>query len=385
MKKTIVLSDLNRGILSQPDPIEVWENLLSFISDEFLRKPNLKILCVAFGQCSEAAVLIKRMKSLNMTTDYIKSCFYLLDNDGFAIINAKRNFGFEPNQVYHTDFLTWRTPVSGMKFDIVLGNPPYDQANGAKNNKLWARFSTRALELSNGYVAFITPNNVISNKGVNGELLRKNINDSGFGFVHVKNHGNTVFKGVGVETCQWIVLKGSENLVDPVIIKHDLAVDDLQISIIEKVINSNFAKLPIIHENFDIPKTDLSSSGIPIYFSGDKQKYTQRPVVGGNKLKLVIPFSASYHKMFVTTEATGMLNANLKIESQHEADVLMSYLKSKLFKFIANRYNKTSGFTPFVRSKMIPDLRRDALWTDSELYQTFNLTDDEIEFVEKNS
>jgi hypothetical protein len=383
--KKVLLSDLSRGILSEPDPLAVWEEALSFISDQDLINKKFKILLPACGQCSEAKVLIQRMKSLGLASDDIRSRFYLIDTDGFAIINAIRNFGFDPNQVYHADFLTWSPPVSGMKFDAVIGNPPYDKNSGAKNTKLWAKFSTKALELSCGYVAFITPNNAVSNKGINGELLRKQINDSGFGFMHVKNHGNTVFKGVGVETCHWIVCKGSQNLVDPVVVKYDLSVNDLQESIINKVINSSFPKLPIKHENYTISKNDLSQTGTAIYFSGDKQKYTQKPVTSSGVLKLVIPFSASYHKMFVTSDATGMLNANLPIASTSEADVLMSYLKSKLFKFVAQKYKKTSGFTPLVRSSMIPDIRRDKIYTDDEVYQTFGITEEEIDFIENNT
>jgi hypothetical protein len=55
---------------------------------------------------------------------------------------------------------------------------------------------------------------------------------------------------------------------------------------------------------------------------------------------------------------------------------------SKLFIFVANNYNKTSGFTPFVKNNKIPDLRRKEVWTDRELYEHFKLTQQEIDLIE---
>ena len=43
-----------------------------------------------------------------------------------------------------------------MKFDVVLGNPPYQQPN-TKTHKLWIRFLQISKDLSNQYILMITP------------------------------------------------------------------------------------------------------------------------------------------------------------------------------------------------------------------------------------
>jgi hypothetical protein len=48
-----------------------------------------------------------------------------------------------------------------MKFDVVVGNPPYQNTHSAKRWPLWAQFVSKSLELSNK-VAMIVPKSIVS-------------------------------------------------------------------------------------------------------------------------------------------------------------------------------------------------------------------------------
>ena len=109
-----------------------------------------------------------------------------------------------------------------------------------------------------------------------------------------------------------------------------------------------------------------------------KLSYTNKSVED-NYLKLVMPFSSSYHKMFITTEATGMLNLNMSLATEAEGQYIIEYAASPLFKLVASTYKKTSGFTPFVKQCLVPDLRN--VKTDN-LYDVFGLTAKEREYVD---
>jgi hypothetical protein len=268
-----------------------------------------------------------------------------------------------------------------MKFDVVIGNPPFEKGKGAKNTKLWMTFSKLAIKLSNKYVSFITPNNILSDKGVNGNKLRQYIKDNNFGFIDIKDHKDIVFKGYGVSTCNWTIKIGSKDIVDPIIIKNKINLNNIDNSIIDKVINYN-AKLELKMYNGHISKEMLSETGKEIYFSGDKLKYTNNDIIDDKKLKVVFPFSCSYKKMFITDKPLGMLNLAVNIKNKEEGAVIISYANSKLFNFVSNKYKKTSGFTPFVKGNKIPDLIRDEIWTDQQLYKHFKLTDEEIDYIE---
>jgi hypothetical protein len=82
-----------------------------------------------------------------------------------------RNLGFE--------VIDWDDVVD-MKFDIVVGNPPYQKDNdsGRDDDSLWPKFLAKALNLTqeHGHVAFVTPESwgsLGSNPLLPGSTIRK--------------------------------------------------------------------------------------------------------------------------------------------------------------------------------------------------------------------
>jgi site-specific DNA-methyltransferase (adenine-specific) len=270
-----------------------------------------------------------------------------------------------------------------MKFDVIVGNPPYQDINNkAKNFKLWHKFvelTTKLVE-KDGYICFVTPSSVF-NKTVgwskrvfmNKVLPRFTLKEA---TVHSKNQ----YFDVGVETSHWII----KNTVDinNIGVSVPLLRDPIIDSIVNKV-NSFVPKLILLNENADGVKDP--SGQFELYYSGKiKQKVTTKPECNG-KLKLVFPHSASYKlNQFVTTEATGVYNWVYYVNSKKQAKNIMSYTTSKLYCFYAANYLKTSGFTPAVKNSQLPQLDDSRTWTNEELYNHFGLTDDEINYIESH-
>lgn len=277
------------------------------------------------------------------------------------------------------------TSMANTKFDVVFGNPPYDEQGTAKNEKLWAKFVKQTLMLNAEYIALITPNSMVSAKAVNGKKTRELIKSADYGFIAARDHIENPFKDVGVDTCHFILKHNSEDLINPIINNDIVEVPQVAIDIMNKLVSYE-PKLKLVMGNTHINRNDTKEdSGNIIQFSGSKVSFTAKSVQGAGELKFVFPFSSSYHKMFVTEEAIGMLNMSIDINTHAEADQIMSFANSKLFNFVAKRWNKTSGFCPLVKRNMIPDLRRTTNWTDDELYAHFGLTDEEVAYVEQNS
>ena len=73
----------------------------------------------------------------------------------------------------------------------------------------------------------------------------------------------------------------------------------------------------------------------------------------------------------------GVLHINC--ETREEAKSIKSFLSSKLYTFWVNS-TKTSGFNTGLSK--LPMLDSNKIWTDKELYTHFNLTQEEIDYIE---
>jgi hypothetical protein len=60
------LTDFSKGILGQPDSVDLWTEIINHIPDEILLKPDVKILSVACGHGTEAVLIANRMLALGI-------------------------------------------------------------------------------------------------------------------------------------------------------------------------------------------------------------------------------------------------------------------------------------------------------------------------------
>jgi len=138
------------GILGQPDPEELWSEILDHIEI----KPDMKFLNVAAGHGTEAKLLAKRLVASGYyTKEQAIDSIYLVDKY-LQFTNPLKRMGFK--RVIQEDFLKWKTD---MKFDVVLGNPPYQKGDGNIGSPLWPKFIKKCVNLTvdNGITAMVTP------------------------------------------------------------------------------------------------------------------------------------------------------------------------------------------------------------------------------------
>jgi len=371
-------TDLSIGVLGQPDPEGLWEEIISHIPDSVLLKVDVKILCVAAGHGTEAKILARRMRELGKTRAEIKDSIYLLDKY-MMFTNALEMRGF--TNVIQCDFLKWETD---MKFDVVVGNPPYqDSDSSAHNKKLWHSFTDVALSIGD-LIAFVTPSSWVYADTSQMNSIRRKITRAG----HVSSVVDTTHHfNVGVDTCYWIVdtkKPSNDTLINgtpyplhkmPFKTENDIIAD----CIYDKL--KSYTSIEFKSFNGDITRNQVCDAGDHlIYFSGNKPMYTNSHVDGAGVGKFVAPFSASPHNVFWTTEATGMLNQTI-ICDEATAEEYKAMWKLNVVKFFINTYRKTSGFTPAIRNGLIPDLRG---YDNQQSYDVLDLTDEEIAYIEDN-
>jgi hypothetical protein len=107
--------------------------------------------------------LAKKIPNKNKRSHHIlKNMLYMVDINSNNVKIARTIFGINSN-ITCADFLSDQS-ASIHKFDIIIGNLPFNEETNENNKKtvaLWSKFVIKSLEIlnTNGYLAFIHPPN----------------------------------------------------------------------------------------------------------------------------------------------------------------------------------------------------------------------------------
>jgi len=387
------VTDLSKGILGKPDSTEMWNTIVNSIPDTVFLNKDVKVLCPACGHSTEADAIVQRMHKLGKTSQEIKDSLYLVDKYSVFTKAALRK-GY--TNVFKTDFLDWS---SDMKFDIIIGNPPYQGTNTVdsdriqpKNHNLWTKFihkSFNELVKDDGYVAFVTPDSWMSPTNDVFQLFQKNQ-------LHSVDLNCGQYFDVGSSFTSWIAQKtpvtketvfnsAKVNLKDFPYLPRDLT-NSLEIH--KKVINYNSPRIPVVsdttcHSSKSCVSKEINNEFIyPLLHTNAQTRYgnIKSKFYDNNKVMWTL---SGYYKPQIDLRTTGFTEVNqaIIVDTEQEANCVYSYMNSKLYHFIVTTA-KWSGFLNGKVFKMLPDLGRNKVYTDADLYALFGLTQSEIEFVE---
>ena len=101
------------------------------------------------------------------------------------------------------DYLTFNSP---MKFNVIIGNPPYqDSSTDSKDKKLWTRFVEQSLNLLEigGSLLFVTPNSLVGRTQLPAK--RRELLSSKYSLDWIDHTAGSYFPQVGVDICSWCV------------------------------------------------------------------------------------------------------------------------------------------------------------------------------------
>ena len=293
-----------------------------------------------------------------------------------------------------TDFLTWNPQ---MQFNIIIGNPPYQDSNNfAKNNKLWMKFVFSSLKLlkKGGYLSMITPNSFVGRTLQPAKI--RTLLSTEHSLISVDHNADSYFK-VGVGICQWLAKKTpyggvtlvteGENTRTIDLCKELPLVEGSQMkdSIAEKI--NSIVKRPetvtlsTTFEEFDfIPNP---SGKHKVYTSGRNKFYLTDSVSDKRgQWKVAFSFSATYKGWFVTQDDVAGFNRMVYVSSPEEGVEIGNTLLHPVMSFYLDTWRKTAGFTPAIKNQhCLPDIRG---LTDNEVRTKFELTDEEYEYIQSN-
>lgn len=395
------VTDYSKGILGEPDSVELWNNILSKIPDHVLVKPNVKILNVAFGYGTEADLLAQRMIDLGVKRAAIKESICLIDKFQTFTNRAQRK-GY--TNIVTADFLQW---VTDQKFDVIIGGPPF-QAPKDGDYSFWARFVDQAHKLlaDDGYLAMIIPAGWMSptndirqgRRSVMRDIFAK---EDTF-YINIDPElGRKYFNGIGQKFTWFCLKKGSysSTVVDfgdssiaidlrgmPMLAKDT---DAVNISIIKKLSlhkdKWNFVRT-IMPEKWTDIKFDICDSHPYAKINGNTNRLDQT-VYGTlackyqTKKKVVLPYNGT--KFLFVTDA-GVLGASnaytLLLKDADLVDSAKTYFESSVIKWLGK--NK---FTQYNEGSLINSISRMDLsvpLTEQDIFQFYNLTEQEIAYIQ---
>lgn len=393
------VTDPSKGILGKPDPVGLWNQIISNIPNEIFLKKDTKILVAACGHATEADVIAKHMLSLGRTISEVKSSIFLIDKYKVFTKDVIRK-GY--TNVIKADFLKWETD---MKFDAVVGNPPYQDPDNDKK-MLWNSFLDKSLEVckDDGYIAMVTPATWIRAK-TNIHNSYKLFEDYQVEKAVVYAKDDTPFDGVGstisyhitkntprtkntlVYYAEWS--KKSETFIRSVDIKNEKIwpgeLTPTNLSIHDKL--KSFPKIEFTkscefhNQKLKTKKlvSDICNNEFPYthHVSAAITRYTSIKFSRHDEWKVMVPLTSTIDKAVVDNNCGhGEDMLTLYVDDEKSALNIKSLFQTEAYKFIGKMYKNGRNQ---VLQNIFPVVDYSKNWTSEELFDLFGFTEEEKE------
>lgn len=375
-------------------PFELCEEVLGKVHQNFNPKEDSKYLVIA------------NLEFVWTLKKYLESCKIGMNNVWFATPCEYREKAAKSMGVMNVVKYTYKDILKGFKdmpkFDVVLGNPPYQDssATSTSNSSLWVDFSRLAFSLlkQDGIVGFVTPQSWMKpNHKILKWLKEKEL-------LHVSTTIGKHFPGVGSTFSYWIAKNtGSKTnhtaLVDgeEVQIKNVpyLVSGPLMFSIHKKLVFNTPNKfkvdsdqqtaytLKLTKGSKDLSKERSAHCKYPIFHTNAQTIYSAIKTKNFDDKKVMFSDSGYFKPRY----DNGQLGSSQRcyyilVKDNSEGTNLAEILNRKVYQFIVSTA-KWSGFSDLTVLRSLPAVDLSRSWTDEELYAYFNLTSEEIKLIEE--
>ena len=281
-----------------------------------------------------------------------------------------------------------------MKFDFVIGNPPFQKTfegeRKAKRYNLWSLFVEKSMEVSNN-IALVIPDGWMSSGTDIFESMRT------FGIKHANvGECSKHFPGVGARFTYVILEKDyaddstivTDNTTTNIDIKNmSLICPNVKAWSILKKLTADSSKQgwrrgkgyhTTSHK--DILSTDEGEYDV---HHTNAQSFKTDVRLGDITKKKVYTTISGYYIPHYDEGSVGVTQATAVCEVG-DIDNARTVFDSKLYKFIGSHIARQQGWLNLTLMKSISHVDLSRSWTDNQLYSYFDLTDEEVKYIETN-
>ena len=313
-----------------------------------------------------------------------------------------------------------------MKFDVIIGNPPYqlsDGGNGASASPLYHRFVRQAQKLKPRYLTIIIPSRWFGGgKGLD-DFRREMLNDNHIRVLVDYENASDCFPGVDIAggVCYFLWDRDNPGLCDVVNIRNNETMHsvralnefdtfirhDQAASIVRKVCafgepmmsNMVSSSKPFGLRTFVRPQ---ESGDILLRWQNGEGPYRRDEIIVGRELidkwKVITSYVGYDHagnpgkdgkrrvfsKIDILPPGTICTETYLVVgsfDTEQEATKLVAYMKTLFFRFLVAQCMYSHHITKEAY-RLVPIQDFSQSWTDEKLYAKYGITDEEIKFIE---
>lgn len=315
-----------------------------------------------------------------------------------------------------------------MKFDVIIGNPPYQlgAAGGNRDIPIYHKFVDQAMKLKPRYLAMIIPSRWMASGLGLSEFRRTMLIDRRIRRLVDYPIASEIFPGVEIKggvcyflwerdtegDCTVTTIRG-DHIIGPVnrnLGEYDIFVRDIRaLDILHKILKMGEPSITEIlsvdkefgwTSNFDGFHNEQLPGDVPIYYIRKTKRSMgwMDPSTITKSQKLIATWKVMITKAygagediphqilgqpFVVPNPSVCTQSYLffYVDSKTAAESIESYLRTRFFRFIVSLRKITQDAT---RSTYmwVPQQKWDHNWTDDELYKKYGLTEAEIAYIE---
>lgn len=325
-------------------------------------------------------------------------------------------------------FIHTATPeeIFNMKFDVVVGNPPYQLSDGGfgkSASPIYNKFVEQAKKLQPRYMTMIIPSRWFGGgKGLDG-FREEMLNDERIRKIVDYEDSNEIFPGVDVAggICYFLWDRDNKGLCEitnrhndsevvsrrhlnefNIFIRHSQAVPIVRKILAkgEKLMNEQVsAYKPFGLRTYEKPQ---KKGDIKLFWQKGVGPYRRKDITVGvemiDKWKVITSRSGHEHAGNPGNDGTRRVLSRTAIlppgtictetylvigsySKEEEAINLLAYMKTRFLRFLMSLFMYSHGITKDTFA-FVPMLDMSKRWTDEKLYRRYELTKEEIEFIE---